>query len=59
MKTNIRKTGLWWKWDEFCDNCGTQIRGESFASSAEPEKEKEDYCLDCMRKKLDDMLDSK
>jgi len=59
MKINIRKTGIWWQWDEYCDSCNKKIRGEGFASSAEPEIEKSDYCLDCMRKKLDDMLESK
>jgi len=53
MKTNIRKTGLWWQWDEFCDNCNKQIKGEGFASSAEPEIEEKDYCNECLRGILD------
>lgn len=52
MKIDIKKVGLWWKWNEYCNNCGKQIRDYEFSSSAEPDANKEDYCLDCMRKKL-------
>jgi len=55
MKTNIERVGLWWRWDEYCDSCGKQIKkSERFASSAEPEIEKKDYCTECRRKMLDD-----
>jgi len=55
MKTNIKQVGLWWRWDEYCDNCGKQTKkSEGFASMAEPEKEGKDYCLECLEKLLDD-----
>lgn len=53
MKTNIRKIGLWWKWDEFCDKCGKQIRGNNFSSNTAPNEVEDDYCVDCLRHKLD------
>lgn len=53
MKANIQKVGKWWKWDEYCDNCGKQTRDDSFSSSAKPEIGKDDYCVECMRKMLD------
>ena len=54
MKTDIKKVGFWWKWNEYCNNCGRKIRDfDEFSSSDEPDENKLDYCLDCMRKKLD------
>jgi len=53
LKTDIKKIGFWWKWNEFCNNCGKQIRDYDFSSSEKPNEDKEDYCLGCMRKKLD------
>jgi len=58
MKTDISQVGMWWKWNEHCDNCGRKIRDyDEFSSSAEPDVDKEDYCLDCMRKKLDGVVE--
>lgn len=54
MKANIEKVGLWWKWDEYCDNCGEQIRDDKVSSSAEPEICVSDYCNECLRKIIDD-----
>jgi len=57
MKTDIKKVGFWWKWNEYCNNCGKQIRDfDEFSSSAEPDVDKEDCCLECMRKKLDGVV---
>jgi len=53
LKTDIKKVGFWWKWNEYCNNCGKKIRDfDEYSSSSEPDENKEDYCSDCMRKKL-------
>jgi len=60
MKTNINKLGIWWKWDEYCDNCGEQIKKyDRFSSSAEPKIEEKDCCSECLRKGLDDIINRK
>jgi len=59
MKINIKKVGLWWKWNEYCDNCGEQTRDDSFSSSAEPDEDKPDYCLECLDKMLDETISNK
>ena len=50
MKLNIRQVGLWWKWNEYCNNCGKQIRDDSFSSSVKPDEDKTDYYLECLNK---------
>ena len=57
MKINIKQIGLWWKWDEYCNNCGKQIRDDEFSSSAKPDEDNPDYCLECLRKMLDGIID--
>ena len=57
MKTNIKQVGLWWKWDEFCNNCSRQIRDYDFSSSEKPDENKLDYCLECLRKIYDSIVD--
>jgi NAD-dependent SIR2 family protein deacetylase len=53
LKANIEKVGLWWKWDEYCDNCGKQIRDDKISSSTEPEIGILDYCDECLKKNID------
>jgi hypothetical protein len=50
MKTNIRKVGIWWKWDEYCDICSKQTRDENVLSNTEPEIGKNDYCVEWQKK---------
>ena len=57
MKIDIKQVGLWWKWNEYCNNCGRQIRDDSFSSSAKPDEDKPDNCLECLNKMLDEIVD--
>ena len=47
---------MWWKWNEYCNNCGKQIRDYYFSSSDEPDVDKKDYCLKCLRKIADGII---
>jgi nicotinic acid mononucleotide adenylyltransferase len=45
----------WYSWDEHCDQCDRVVRVKGkFLSSKKPDENKKDYCLDCMRKILDE-----
>jgi len=57
MKTDIKQVGLWWKWNEYCNNCGRQIRDYDSSSSEKPDVDKPDYCLECLRKIVDCIID--
>jgi hypothetical protein len=71
MKTNIQQVKYnknsnkpdkctWYSWDEFCDECGKPtLLFETFITSTPPDTDRKDYCLDCIRKKLDSGLISK
>jgi len=56
LKTDIKQIGMWWKWNEYCNNCGKQIRDYYFSSSDEPDVDKKDYCLKCLRKIADGII---
>jgi len=56
MKTDIKQIGNWWKWNEYCNNCAKQIRDYNSSSSEEPERDKEGFCLDCLRKISDGII---
>ena len=48
MKTNIKKSGMWWSWDETCDRCGKTIRDEDWQTTKEPDTGEADFCVDCL-----------
>ena len=59
LKTNIRKVGLWWKWDEYCNKCGEQTKDDNYSSATKPEIGESDYCNDCLRKIINDSISKK
>jgi hypothetical protein len=38
----------WHKWDEFCDVCGTKVKGHEWQSNKEPDFTEKDYCINCL-----------
>ncbi len=57
MKKNIeqvnydghpRADGKWWRWDEFCDRCGRQIRDKSWSETEAPDVNEVDFCVGCI-----------
>lgn len=42
----------WWKWEEFCDDCGEKIFGYERKSSIKPNMHEHDLCVKCLEKRL-------
>lgn len=49
MKTDIKHEGIWWSHVETCDRCGKLICDHAWRSTAEPDIQEEDFCLDCLK----------
>ena len=56
---DVSKSGDWYVWNEFCDKCGKQFRDYSIFSGDKSDENKNDYCVSCLRKMLDDMIKNK
>lgn len=56
MKTNIKKDGYWWSWNEICDRCGKIIADEDCTSTKEPNTEEVDFCIHCLKYFLDNNI---
>lgn len=41
------ENGGWWKWNEYCDECGELIMSDDFVHSIEPDTTEKDYCSKC------------
>lgn len=58
MKLNIKKIdrdgkpstedSKWWQWDSYCDNCGKYIKSITTVIMPDINKNKKDYCDDCL-----------
>jgi len=54
-KSNKPDKCIWYSWDEICDNCGKEIRKfKEFMTTGIPDRAEKDYCLNCIRKYLDE-----
>lgn len=51
-KSQTVKDMTWYSWDEICDNCGAIIHNHSVETTSPPNTNEEDYCVECLRKKL-------
>ena len=56
MKLRKQKDGMWWAWDEFCDRCYKRIHGHEVKYSCEPDMNKIDFCVECLRYLLDNKI---
>jgi uncharacterized cysteine cluster protein YcgN (CxxCxxCC family) len=65
MKRNIKKEKYndlngskmeWFSWEEVCDVCGKVCRANDVLSNRYPNTAETDYCLDCLRKNIDKMI---
>ena len=56
---DINKSGDWYIWNAFCDECEKQFRSHNIYSSAKPDENEKDYCLDCMREMIDNKFNNK
>jgi len=65
MKTNVQTVKynqnstvpnkcVWWSWEEICDDCDKVIhKFRDVLSSCKPDLNENDYCLNCLHKRLD------
>jgi len=54
---NIQDQCTWFTWKETCDNCGNVISEfNDLITTKYPNTEEKDYCLNCMRKYIDDRI---
>lgn len=56
MKNHIKQEGMWWRWIEICDRCGSVIRNHNTRSTNEPNKEEVDFCVNCLKYFLDNNI---
>ena len=56
MKNHIKQEGMWWKWIETCDRCGSMIREYNVRSTNKPNTEEADFCVNCLKYFLDNNI---
>lgn len=56
MKNHIKQEGMWWRWIETCDRCGSVIRNHNTQSTNEPNTEEADFCVNCFKYFLDNNI---
>ena len=54
IKAEIKKIKNWWSWIATCDVCNKKIHGHELKFSTQPDTQKKDYCIKCMRSFFDD-----
>ena len=71
MKTNVQTVKynqnstvpnkcVWWSWEEICDDCGKVIYHlRELITTEKPKIEENDFCIDCLYKKINRMILSK
>ena len=66
MKTNIKivdtnnnpinptdkHTLRWYKWEEYCDDCGKSTSNSELFHSNVPDLNEADYCYECLKKRF-------
>ena len=50
---NEDQNGHWWKWNEYCDKCGTVIGDYSQMMSKRPNMDEADFCVPCIQELMD------
>lgn len=56
MKNHIKQEGMWWRWIETCDRCGSVTRNHNTRSTNKPNTEEVDFCVNCLKYFLDNNI---
>ncbi|MDO8640835.1 MAG: hypothetical protein Q7R33_04775 [Nitrosarchaeum sp.] len=59
-ESTTAKGMMWYSWTEICDDCGKKIyTSGNWDTSVPPVLDKKDYCLECLRKRIDQQISNK
>lgn len=53
------KSMIWYSWIETCDDCGKIIHGHEIETTKKPDFSEKDYCINCLRKRIEERLSVK
>ena len=53
FKGNCRNDGKWWSWEQKCDHCGADCQHTGIMTTAKPDTDEVDFCIQCYRELMD------